>query len=38
MAKKSVSQVVVPKAQNAAGNGAAETSCIVYFLKKGKLM
>lgn len=24
--------------QNAAGNGAAETSCIVYFLKKGKLM
>lgn len=24
--------------QNAAGNGAAESSCIVYFLKKGKLM
>ena len=24
--------------QNAAGNGAAETSCIVYFLKKGTLM
>lgn len=24
--------------QNAAGNGAAETSCIVYFLNKGKLM
>lgn len=24
--------------QKAAGNGAAETSCIVYFLKKGKLM
>lgn len=24
--------------QNAAGNGAAETSCIVYFLKKGKLV
>lgn len=24
--------------QNAAGNGAEETSCIVYFLKKGKLM
>lgn len=24
--------------QNAAGNGATETSCIVYFLKKGKLM
>lgn len=24
--------------KNAAGNGAAETSCIVYFLKKGKLM
>lgn len=24
--------------QNAAGNGAAETSCIVSFLKKGKLM
>lgn len=24
--------------QNAAGNGAVETSCIVYFLKKGKLM
>lgn len=24
--------------QNAAGNGATESSCIVYFLKKGKLM
>lgn len=24
--------------QNAAGNGAAESSCIVYFLKKGKLV
>lgn len=24
--------------KNAAGNGAAESSCIVYFLKKGKLM
>lgn len=24
--------------QNATGNGAAESSCIVYFLKKGKLM
>ena len=24
--------------QNAAGNGAVETSCIVYFLKKGELM
>lgn len=24
--------------QKAAGNGAAETSCMVYFLKKGKLM
>ena len=24
--------------QNAAGNGAAESSCIVFFLKKGKLM
>lgn len=24
--------------QNAAGNGTAESSCIVYFLKKGKLM